>query len=399
MSKLDDLRIDAPPARPRRRRRLPWVPIVTLLFACAVVLYVERERVAEFLAPRDSATAPAEEPGAIAAQLTPASAVNVPPGGISAAGYLEVIPPGPTLVSALVAGRIDELLVVPGASVEAGEVLARLDTGQLRQEASRLASRVELARRELERQQAGFRSQEIEQAEAAVSAANARLELAQSNLQRGMDLFDKGVIARQEYEKLQADVREAEAGVAGAESSLSLYQSGTRSEDIEIARARLTAAQAELSAVQWEIGQCTISSPVSGVVLEQYAHPGAWVAPGGDDPLTGAVVSIFDPARLQAWVDVNQRDSAVLFVGQRVELTTDALPQRPVAGTVSRIMPQANLQKNTVQVKIEIPEPPEDFRPELSVKVVFLPPAAEAGAEEPQSNEPGDDSKEAGHVS
>ena len=61
-------------------------------------------------------------------------------------------------------------------------------------------------------------------------------------------------------------------------------------------------------------------------------------------------------------------------IGQRVEMTTDAHPQRPVYGTVSRVMPQANLQKNTVQVKIAIPDPPPDFRPELSVKVVFLPP-------------------------
>ena len=42
-------------------------------------------------------------------------------------------------------------------------------------------------------------------------------------------------------------------------------------------------------------------------------------------------------------------------------------------GRVERILPTANLQKNTVQVKVQIPTPPEDFRPEMSVQVTFIP--------------------------
>lgn len=372
MSKLKDLKIDAPVARPRRRRRVPWVPVVALLFLAAVLLYFQRDKVANLFETSVGQNQPAVEQNDPTAQVTPASISHGPPGSISAAGYLEVIPPGPVIVSTLVAGTVAEIGIVPGQAVTEGEVIARLDSSLLRQTAARLGSRVSLAKRELERDQAGFRSQEVDQANAALTAAQARLDLALSSLERGASLFDKGVISRQEYEELQADVRDAEAGVDSARANLELYESGTRAEDIEIARARLNAAQAELNAVNWEIAQCEIAAPVSGVVLEQFAHPGAWVTPGRDDPLAGAIASIFDPTSVQAWVDVNQRDSANLFVGQAVEMTTDALPERPVAGTVSRIMPQANLQKNTVQVKIEIPDPPADFRPELSIKVTFL---------------------------
>jgi HlyD family secretion protein len=113
------------------------------------------------------------------------------------------------------------------------------------------------------------------------------------------------------------------------------------------------------------------------------------VTTGTDNPQSAAIASIFDPQQIQAWVDLNQRDSGTVFTGQDVELTTDADPQRPITGVVKQIMPQANLQKNTVQVKITIPDPPADFRPELSVKVVFLPPEeSPAGTE---TAEPGVD--------
>ncbi len=142
--------------------------------------------------------------------------------------------------------------------------------------------------------------------------------------------------------------------------------------------------KAEQQQLAWEISQCTLRAPCAGVVLEQYIQPGDWLAPGTDNSRSGAALSLFDPAQIQAWVDINQRDSASIGIGQRVELTTDAYAQRKVAGSVRSIMPAANLQKNTVQVKIAIVDPPPDFRPELSVKVTFLPQDQPAIADEAQ---------------
>jgi multidrug resistance efflux pump len=212
-----------------------------------------------------------------------------------------------------------------------------------------------------------------------LNSANAALEQASADWQRSQGLFDQGIIPRQQLDADQARIQQAQASVDQAQARLSLLKAGTRGEDISIAEAQLSAAQAELDQVQWEIGQCTIRAPRAGVVLEQFVQPGDWVAPATDNARSAAVLSLFDPRRIQAWVDVNQRDSGSLAVGRPVELSTDAHPERPVAGTVSRIMPQANLQKNTVQVKIAIAEPPADFRPQLSVKVVFLPPDEVAG--------------------
>lgn len=369
MTKLDDLQIKAPVPRPKRRRRFPWVPVVALIFLTAVLLYFQRAELSDLLrageGPPPSAETLVDEP--------PASAPAGPAGSISAAGYLEIIPPGPVIISTLVAGRVLNISAIPGQAAKSGEVIARLDSGLLEQESAVLRSRVELAHRRLERLRAGFRSEEIEEAEAELSSLQARLTQTKADWERGSRLFDSGVIARQQLDALQAAQQQAQADFAAGEARLRLLKAGTRSEDLSIAEAELASSEAELQQVQWEIAQCTMRTAMSGVVLEQFVQPGDWVTPGTDDPRSGAILSIFDPAQLQAWVDVNQRDSGGLFVGQQAELQTDALPNRPVAAFIDRIMPQANLQKNTVQVKLTIPEPPADFRPDLSVKVMFLP--------------------------
>lgn len=378
MSKLDDLRIDAPVPKPKRSRKLPWLPFVVLFFIAALVTYFQRDKLAEVKLFPSTSSDSSQAVETITAKLSRGQAA----GSISAAGYLEAIPPGPTVVSSMVSGRVEQLFATPGQVVEKGELLAVLDTSLLDQQAKVLSSSVQLSSRKLDLQKAGYRTEEIDQAKSAVQRAEAKVELAEINYESNLELYSKGVVPRLELDTVKSGLRQAQAQMAATQSQLAMLQTGTRNEEIRIAEAELAGSNAELSTVRWEIAQCNIISPVSGVVVEQFASQGAWVTVGKDDPHSAALVSIFDPTQVQAWVDVNQRDSASLFVGQQAELTTDAEPLRVVTGTVSRIMPQANLQKNTVQAKISIENPPTDFRPELSVKVVFLPPSNETGDEQ-----------------
>jgi multidrug resistance efflux pump len=382
MPNLDDLRIDAPVPKPQRRRSQPWVPIVFILFLILVTAWLQRDWLVQtFLSkPAPAATQDTAQPDVNAVgNALPAAAG--PPGSISAAGYLEVIPPGPVVVSALVEGQINEVLVTPGQPVEPGQVLARLDSSAFQQRATILLRQVELEQARLARLEAGSREEELDQAAAGVSRATAVNAQAVANYERSLQLFTQGVIARAELDAAKSQARQAAAEMSAAQAQLALIEAGTRPEDISIAEAGLRAAQAELQEVNWQISQCTLRAPAAGVVLEQFAQPGDWLAPGTDNPKSGALLSLFDPRQIQAWVDVNQRDSAVVTVGQQVELATDAFPNRPVQGIVSRIMPQANLQKNTVQVKISIVNPPADFKPELSVKVAFI--SSEAAIDQP----------------
>ena len=100
------------------------------------------------------------------------------------------------------------------------------------------------------------------------------------------------------------------------------------------------------------------------------------------------IASIYDPAKLQIWVDVNQRDAVRVYVGQPVEVTLDAEPARVLSGEVARILPRASLSKNTIQAKILLRETSPSLRPDMSVKVTFLEKEATTKAAERTSTAP-----------
>ncbi|MCC7477550.1 efflux RND transporter periplasmic adaptor subunit [bacterium] len=368
MAKIEDLRIDQPVPRPRRRTPnfWPWL----ILAAVVAGWFIFR---GGLKLPAASDMKQLVGQAREVEVFTVPSQASGPPGSISAGGYLEVIPPGPQLVSALIPGMVSEMRAVPGQHVEAGELLGRIDDSLLLREASLRSSDVELAASRLASVRAGFRSQEIKQAEAALRSSEARSAKADADLARMEELYSKGVISMSELESFRSEAAQARQDVLSKQSAVSLLRSGARPEEIGIAEAELQAARARLDEVNFRISQCSIKAPQSGTVFEQLAQVGDWLSASDGGPDGAALVSLIDPRQIQAYVDVNQRDSESISPGQRVKISTDAQPGREISGSVSSIMPKANLQKNTVQVKISIADPPADLLPGLSVKVTFLP--------------------------
>ncbi len=374
MANIDDLRIDLPFPKPRRRGRFSWGGLAIIVALLALALWLFGSRISDVVT--GGITAPRE-----VETFVVAGANETRSGGFTAGGYLEAIPPGPVVVSALVGGRVESLEVIPGQAVSQNAVVARLDAAVYKQRAHVQESKVEIARRQLALIEAGFRAEEIEEAEADLIGHRAERDQVGAEYRRNQELFEQGVTAELAHEKVRARYEQARAEHRAAEARLSKLRAGSRAEDIALARAELAAAEVTLEQLNWEIEQCVIRSPVGGVVYAQFTQPGSWVEPGTDDRFSSALISVFDPIRIQAWVDVNQRDSAGLYVGQQAWLTTDAYAQRRIAGEVIQIMPAANLQKNTIQAKLSISDPPTDFRPELSVKIEFFPRPAEATGE------------------
>lgn len=375
MATIDDLKIERRATQPPRKgRRFPVVVVLVVAIAAlggtAYLLWGHFfARPAEKVQPVVTSTAPPAETASGA--------------GFSAGGYLEVIPPGPVVVSTIVDGRVESIKAVEGQAVEAGQEVARLDDSLHRRDVEVRESAVALARAKLARLEAGFRPEEIEQAKADLEKARARRDQAQVEFDRLGTLVDRSAVSRKEYDDARFVLAAARADVASRSAEYELRKLGTRKEDIAVARAELAAAQAELDRAKWRLDNCIIKSPQSGLVLEQFAHVGDWLSQDSGRLHATAILSIVDPKRIQAWVDVNQRDIGRVFVGQQATLATDANPSGAIRGRVAQILPKANLQKNTVQAKIEIPDPPPDLRPEMSVKVTFLPREKEQRSEVP----------------
>jgi RND family efflux transporter MFP subunit len=110
-----------------------------------------------------------------------------------------------------------------------------------------------------------------------------------------------------------------------------------------------------------------VKSPAKGVVLSRHVTAGHSLSADNR-----AVVSLYDPEDLQVRVDVRQENAARVRIGQTVEVTTDAEPDRRYRGTVIRVDPLADLRKNTIQAKVKLAETGPRLHPEMICRVRFL---------------------------
>jgi len=144
---------------------------------------------------------------------------------------------------------------------------------------------------------------------------------------------------------------------------------------LDSARASMREAEATLELANTYLGWTIIRAPLNGVVLEKLADAGELVTPqsfGGTRGPSTALVAIADPKDLQVEIDLNEADLAKVFRNQQCKVSPEAYPDKSYDGYVVEIAPEANRQKGTLQVKVQIRNPDEFLTPELSAKVDFI---------------------------
>ena len=156
---------------------------------------------------------------------------------------------------------------------------------------------------------------------------------------------------------------------------------------VDAAEAQIQQLEGVRQKMQVWLDWTVIKSPIDGVILDKLADPGELVSPqsfGGTGGPSTALVSMADPNDLQVEIDVSERDLPKIFPNQRCRVTPEAYPNHPpYGGHVAEIAPEANRQKGTLQVKVQIEKPDHFLTPELNAKVEFLkgddaePPAAD----------------------
>ncbi|MGE3165037.1 MAG: efflux RND transporter periplasmic adaptor subunit [Planctomycetota bacterium] len=348
---------------------------------------------------------------------------------VQASGWIEPAPSA-VFVSALTDGVVEELLVLEGDTVARGQVVARLiredaaiavdrARAELEFARARVADRVarfdaatqvlrELVDRteSLEQARAGLRAATAEatDAQAMVQQARASFETTRIELERKRPLLADEVVAVLEIELLEQRLTGAEASVASAlaaaelkaareEAATARVRAATRHVDLLIeerrdlataeaalaeARAEERNAAARLAEAELRLARTEVRSPASGVVMARWVSPGSRVMLSGE-PHRGHIVHLYDPQSLQVRVDVPLADAALVGVGQEAEITLEVLPDRRFAGAVTRLVHQADVQKNTVEVKVAVTDPTPELKPEMLARVRFLVAAREEG--------------------
>jgi HlyD family secretion protein len=341
-----------------------------------------------------------------------------------AAGWIE---PRPTAItcSAMVEGVVQELLVVEGQAVEVDEPLARLVDADARLQLSEAKSAYELRVAERDAAQAVLTAaqQNVAQpvhleaahaeAEAAlatlnteiknlpflIKSAESRLSLAQQDLEGKKAVAE--AIAGRSLQKAQSEFDTATAALADLEqrgpnlvlqqeawqrkcealhTKLKLKTDEIRAQDeakanLAAAAARLQQAQLGIETAQLRLDRMVIKSPIKGRVLALNAQPGGRLMGinAASERDASTVVTLYDPDKLQVRADVRLEDVSQVQLGQPVQIST-AASREPFAGHVIAVTSQADIQKNTLQVKVAIDLPSDVIRPEMLAQVVFLAP-------------------------
>ncbi len=327
---------------------------------------------------------------------------------VQAPGWVEP-DPFAIYVPALAAGVVEEVLVLEGQSVTAGQVVVRMikDDAQLA---------LDLARAKLENTQAQLKAAQSDwdypieldrtinvyeaqvkqidaertQLTAEIAMQEAKLAELKDRYQRLEAVTDNAVSEQQvveaklQFNAQQAVVEAAEkkldvlgARYAGTQADLHAAREHRRlripeQKALDLTKAQLHEMQAAVAQAELRLERMDVRTPASGIVMKRLVVPGSKLMLNMDNKLSANAIHLYDPAKLQVRVDVPLADAAKVGLEQEAEIVVDVLPDRRYAGKVTRIVHEADIQKNTLEVKVAIDNPTEELKPEMLARVKFL---------------------------
>lgn len=297
---------------------------------------------------------------------------------LSATGY--IVAHHTINVNSKVTGRLAWIGVEKGDKVKEGQVLVRLEDQEFRASYGQARGALENARAYLDELQHGSRPEEVQQAQHNLDEARATLANDKLTLDRTKELAGGGVVSRQALDDATAKFESDQQRVNSLEKAFQLSKIGPRAEEIARAQGAVTQAQGALDYAKSQLDATVIRAPVTGTILDRTAEKGELVTSGFASTAAGgpqgSVVSLADLNDLQVELDIAQADFARLGPTQRAKVTTDAYPEKEYDGVIAQISPEANRQKATVQVKVQVSNPDKyrdvQLRPEMNATVKFL---------------------------
>jgi HlyD family secretion protein len=307
-------------------------------------------------------------------RATPETGGDVGGTVLSATGY--IVAHHKINVNTKVTGRVAWIGVEKGDKVKQGQVLIRLEDEEFRANVLSARGAVDNARAYLEQLQNGSRPEEIQAAQHNLDEARATAVNDKITLDRTRELYASGVVSKQLLDDATSKYESDQQRVNSLEQAFRLAKIGPRPEEILRAKGALLQAQGQLAYAESQLEATVIRAPVSGTILERTAEKGelltsmfASQAEGGP---VGSGVALADLNDLQVELDIAQDDFSKLGPKQKGIVTTDAYPDRKYNGEIAEIAPEANRQKATVQVKVQILNPDSYLRPDMNATVRFL---------------------------
>lgn len=314
---LDELRIDRTAASDRRPPgRLALAALALVVVVAGLLWWLNRPRAT-----------------AVRTIVVQETASGGPKTLLNGSGY--VTARRQATVSSKVTGKVVEVLVEEGMKVEAGQILARIDSSNVEKSLHLAAAQSESARKTLDE-------------------TRANLEQAEREWRRAAELAASKVASQSELDRAEADAKSLRAR-------------------LERQQADVAVAEGEVAVWKQQLDDTVIRAPFPGIVTSKNAQPGEMISPmsaGGGFTRTG-ICTLVDMSSLEVEVDVNESYINRVEPGQRVEATLDSYPDWHIPAKVIAIIPAADRQKATVKVRVGFEKLDPRILPDMGVKVAF----------------------------
>ena len=274
---------------------------------------------------------------------------------IVATGHVET--PHRISIGSQIVGVVKNIPVSEGQIVQAGQVLIELDDAEWRaaaQQADMLVLQAQARLRQVREVQAPVAAQSLVQAEINVSYA-------EKQWHRNVDLFTKSFISQAALDEAKKNVDLTQAQLQTAKKQVqTTHPTGS---DYQIAATALSQAEANSKIAYSRRQHTVIKTPIAGTLSSRDVESGDVVQAGK------ALMTLSPSGATQLVVQIDEKNLPLLVLGQLARASADAYPTLNFSAAISYINPSVDLQRGSVEIKLNVPEPPAYLRQDMTVSV------------------------------
>lgn len=274
---------------------------------------------------------------------------------VVASGHVET--PFRVEIGSQITGTVEEVLVEEGQRVSKGQPLIAIEASELRAAVVQAEGAVA---------QAEARMRQLH--ELTLPAAKEALIQAQATLLNAQNTYDRTAALAQNGHATQAALDEAQRNLNIARTQmrtaeLQVFTSSPGGSDYVMAETQLSQTKATLATARSRLGYATILAPRDGVLISRNVERGSIVQPGR------ALMVLAPVGTIQLVVQIDEKNLGLLKVGQPAIASADAYPDRRFAARISYINPGIDITRASVEVKLDVPEPPAYLVQDMTISV------------------------------
>lgn len=324
--------------RARPRNTIIIIAVVSIIFFALVVLIVWRWR-------KSKAESEAEVTPVVSVKVAKAEKGSIA-APVVAVGT--IWPREKADVGAKISAQIKTMSLLKNEVVRAGEVIAVLESRDLRAQRAEAVATLNQARAEERSLVTGTIPKTNAEDQKALNDARAKVNNARALYDRRLALYEKGGISKKDLEAAQLDLTTAQDELRLQQQTVTLRAGSLNPNDRALAAAKVAEAQQHLATLDAQLSYATIRSPITGIVTDQYQYEGEFASAGGK------LVTIADTSSVIVKAPFSDTVAGQLKVGDTVSVIPTDTSAEEMKGQVTLLSRSSDPTNRTVEVWVTL---------------------------------------------